>query len=170
MLYKAVDMFPRSFDVARLNAATALVLPLQAAFYVPASSTLSLLLRVKNMLVSDVFQYQRSFTTPMKEDSSNSVSWSVASGKFKLQQYFVPLCNPTSLINQATISFQPFVNQLRLSDGQSMSTIKASSKMFRASVTTSTIPPLALRNISSDHWKMFWSLSLTAICCIHSSV
>ena len=57
MLYKAVDMFPRSFDVARLNAATALVLPLQAAFYVPASSTLSLLLRVKNMLVSDVFQY-----------------------------------------------------------------------------------------------------------------
>jgi hypothetical protein len=35
--------------------------------------------------------------------------------------------------------------------------------MFRASVTTSTIPPLALRNISSDHWKMFCSLLLTAI-------
>jgi hypothetical protein len=113
-------MLLRSFDVARLNAATALVLPFQAAFYAPAFSTLSVSLKVKNILVSDVFQYDARLNFLHWKDTRDPslLQWKgtpqtvfrgLASGKFKFQQYFVPLCNPASLIDQA-ISFQPFVN------------------------------------------------------------
>ena len=47
MLYKAVDYIPRSFFDARINSATAMALPLQAAFYVPPSSTLPIPIKVK---------------------------------------------------------------------------------------------------------------------------
>ena len=47
MLYRAIDYLPRSFDTARINTATAMVLPLQAAFYIPPSSTISVPLKVK---------------------------------------------------------------------------------------------------------------------------
>lgn len=55
MLYRAVDYLPRTFDKARINPATAMVLPLQAVFYVPPSSTLKVPHKIKQMVVSDVF-------------------------------------------------------------------------------------------------------------------
>lgn len=57
MLYCAVDRLPRSYADALLNPATAMILPLQAAFYVPLSSSFAVPNRVKDMMVSDVFQY-----------------------------------------------------------------------------------------------------------------
>lgn len=41
MLYKAMDYTPCIFQAAQINPATALVLPLQAVFYVPTTSSLS---------------------------------------------------------------------------------------------------------------------------------
>ncbi|KAL9545347.1 hypothetical protein MBANPS3_007196, partial [Mucor bainieri] len=57
MLYRAVEYLPKSFANAQLNTATAMVLPLQVAFYTAPSSALVLPQRVKEMMVSDVFQY-----------------------------------------------------------------------------------------------------------------
>ncbi|KAL7314663.1 hypothetical protein PS15m_006206 [Mucor circinelloides] len=50
MLYRAVDRLPRSYAAARLNPATAMVLPLQAAFYVPPSFSFVVPMRVKDMI------------------------------------------------------------------------------------------------------------------------
>lgn len=54
MLYKAVDFLLRSFADVRINTATAMILPLQAIFYVSPTSTLSVPVKVKKMIVSDV--------------------------------------------------------------------------------------------------------------------
>jgi hypothetical protein len=47
MLYKAVEYTPRSFFDVCINSAMAMALPLQAAFYVPPSSTLPIPIKVK---------------------------------------------------------------------------------------------------------------------------
>lgn len=57
LLYRAMDYLPKSYGSARINTATAMVLPLQAAIYVPPSSTFVMPHRVKEMMVADVFQY-----------------------------------------------------------------------------------------------------------------
>src|SRR6478736_4867947 len=58
MLYRAMDYLPRTSGAAAamINTATAIVLPLQAVFFVPSSSSFVVPRRVKEMLVTDVFQ------------------------------------------------------------------------------------------------------------------
>lgn len=50
MLYRSVGCPPGSYAVARLNPATAMVLPLQAAFYVSPSSFFVVSMRVKDTI------------------------------------------------------------------------------------------------------------------------
>ena len=57
MLCRAIDYIPRSFDQAIISPATALILPLQADFYVLPSSSMFITAKIKQMLVSDVFRY-----------------------------------------------------------------------------------------------------------------
>ncbi|KAL7308610.1 hypothetical protein PS15m_011795 [Mucor circinelloides] len=59
MLYRAMDYLPRTSGAAAamINTATAIFLPLQAVFFVPSSSSFVVPRRVKEMLVTDVFQY-----------------------------------------------------------------------------------------------------------------
>lgn len=157
MLYNAVDLLPHSFHAARLSTATAMVLSLQAAFYVPA--------KVKQMLVSDVFQYDPRINFIHWKDTRDPflLAWKrapptvfkgLATGKLKFQPYFVPVFSPAPLEN-SVVSFASFVNQFKIYNGQSISNAKASSKIFRLLVISSVIPPLALRNILSTHWKFF---------------
>ncbi|KAL7334434.1 hypothetical protein PS15p_200061 [Mucor circinelloides] len=115
MLYRAMDYLPRTSGAApaMINTATAIVLPLQAAFFVPSSSSFVVPRRVKEMLVTDVFQYD------------------------------------------ARLNFVPVIQQFRLHDSQSLTNVKASAKTFRLSVLSSSVLPLALRNISTAHWKFF---------------
>ncbi|EPB89766.1 hypothetical protein HMPREF1544_03429 [Mucor circinelloides 1006PhL] len=143
MLYRAVDYLPHSFSAAAINAATAMVLPLQAAFFVPPSSSFVIPLRVKEMLVADVFQYDVRLNFVHWKDTRDPplLNWkrtpsavfkTLASGKLQFQPYFVPVCSPAPLI-ESTVSFAPLVQQLRLEDGQSLITTKASAKVFRLS-------------------------------------
>jgi hypothetical protein len=173
MLYRTVDYLPKSFDEARINTATAMVLPLQAAFYVPPSSTLLVPLRVQEMMVSDVFQFDARLNFVHWKDTRDPslISWKrtpstvfkgLASGAFKFQPYFVPVCSPAPMVN-SEVSFAPLVNQLRLHDGRTLGNVQASAKTFRLSVIASFEQPLALQNVSAAHWKSFWSLSLTYI-------
>lgn len=50
MLHRAIDYLPRSFDDARINTATAMVLPLQTAFYIPPSSIISVPITFHNAM------------------------------------------------------------------------------------------------------------------------
>jgi len=124
MLYRAIDYIPRSFDPAIINPATALTLPLQAAFYAPPSSSMSIPAKIKQMMVSDVFHYDPYLRLLHWKDTSDPdlLVWKRApptiykgliTGNFKLQHYFVPLCRPASFID-TNISFAPFVNCLSL--------------------------------------------------------
>ena len=61
------------------------------------------------------------------------------------------------------VSFAPLVNQIYLQDGLPLPYAQASARTFRMTVISSLEQPLALRNVASDHWKTFWSLSLTYI-------
>lgn len=61
MLYRVIDYFPHTFGAGQINTVTAIVLPLNAAFCVPQSSSLVVLLRVQEMMVVDVFQYEARF-------------------------------------------------------------------------------------------------------------
>jgi hypothetical protein len=173
MLYRAIDYLPRSAEASAVNTATAMVLPLQAAFYVPPSSSFVIPLRVKEMLVSDVFQYDARLNFVHWKDTRdpsllpwkrtpNAVFRALASGNLQFQPYFRPVCSPAPLID-STVSFSPLIQQLQLQDGQSLNNVHASAKAFRLSVLSSVCPPLALRNVSAASWKFFWSLSLTHI-------
>ncbi|GAN06252.1 conserved hypothetical protein [Mucor ambiguus] len=173
VLYRTVDYLPKSFDEARINTATAIVLPLQAAFYAPPSSTLLVPLRVQEMMVSDVFQYDARLNFVHWKDTRGPtlLSWKrtpctvfkgLASGAFKFQPYFVHVCSPAPLVD-SEVSFAPLVNQLRLHDGRTLGNVQASAKTFRLSVIASFEQPLTLRNVSAAHCKSFWSLSLTYI-------
>ncbi|CEP12661.1 hypothetical protein [Parasitella parasitica] len=166
MLYSAVDLLPRSFAQTQINTATAMVLPLQASFFVPPTSAMVAPLRNKQMLVSDVFQYDSNLNFLHWKDTRDPslLQWSrtpstmfkgLARELFQLQPYFVPVCRPAPL-EYLEVSFAPFVNQLISTDGRS----SVSAKSFRLAVLCSVIPPSTLRNISTAHWQMFWSLSL----------
>ncbi|KAK4513850.1 uncharacterized protein ATC70_005856 [Mucor velutinosus] len=149
MLYRAVDYLPKSFDAAPINTATAMTLPLQAAFYVPPSSSLVVPLKVKVMMVSD-------------KRAPSTVFRGLASGTLKFQPYFLPVYNPAPLVDPG-VSFAPLVDQFCLNDGQPLGNAQASAKTFRLSVLSSMEQPLVLQNISASHWKFFWPLSLTYI-------
>ncbi|CEP09128.1 hypothetical protein [Parasitella parasitica] len=118
MLYRAVDLLPRSFAQTQINTATAMVLPL----------------------------------TP------STIFKGLARGLLQLQPYFVPVCRPAPL-EDLEVSFAPFVNQLIPTDGR----LSGSAESFRLAVLSSVTPPSTLRNVSTAHWQMFWSLSLTTI-------
>ncbi|CEP16720.1 hypothetical protein [Parasitella parasitica] len=169
MLYGAVDLQPRSFVQTQINTATAMVLPLQASIFVPPTSTMVAPLRTKQMLVSDVFQYEsnRIFLHWKDTRDPSLLQWSrtpstifkgLARGLLQLQPYFVPVCRPAPL-KDLEVSFAPFVNQLISTDGRS----SVSAKSFRLAVLSSVTPPSTLRNVSTAHWQMFWSLSLTTL-------
>ncbi|OAC98760.1 hypothetical protein MUCCIDRAFT_115001 [Mucor lusitanicus CBS 277.49] len=173
MLYRAIDYLPRSPSSTGINTATAMVLPLQAAFFVPPSSSFEIPLRVKEMVVSDVFQYDARLNFVHWKDTRdpsllqwkrtpNTIFRALASGKLQFQPYFVPVCSPAPLID-STVSFAPLVQQFRLEDGQPLITTTASAKAFRLTVLASASTPLRLRTVSAANWKFFWSLSLTYI-------
>ncbi|KAG2196476.1 hypothetical protein INT46_001041 [Mucor plumbeus] len=107
-----------------------MALPLQAAFYVPPSSTLPIPIKT--------------LETPRCYFGNGHPQ------------------RPSNLEN-STISFIPFVDQLRFPEGQLLANVKVSAKSFCLSIQSSVIPPLSLRNISSSTWKLFWSLSFTTI-------
>jgi hypothetical protein len=173
LLYRAMDYLPKSYGSARINTATAMVLPLQAAIYVPPSSTFVMPHRVKEMMVADVFQYDARLNFVHWKDTRDQslLTWKrtpptvfkgLATGKLQFQPYFLPVCSPAPL-EGSNVSFAPLAEQLRLHGGQSMGSVQASAKTFRMSVISSAVPPLALRNISAASWKLFWSLSLTTV-------
>ncbi|KAK4512396.1 uncharacterized protein ATC70_003095 [Mucor velutinosus] len=151
MLYRTVDYLPRSFGAAAINTATAMALPLQATFYVPSSSLFVIPLRVKEMLVADVFHYDARLNFVHWKDTRDPslLNWkrtpttvfkALASGKLQFQPYFVPVCSPAPL-RDSTVSFAPLVRQLRLQGGQALSSTKAFAKIFRKSVLASVLPP-----------------------------
>lgn len=124
MIYRAVDYLPKSFDNVRINVATAMVLPLQAAFYVPSSSTFVFPLKVKETMALYVFQYNvRLLNFVHWKDSRHPflllLSWKrapstvfkglLASGAFKFQPYFIPGCSPAPPV-ESGVSFAPLVN------------------------------------------------------------
>ncbi|KAF1803102.1 hypothetical protein FB192DRAFT_1456330 [Mucor lusitanicus] len=173
MLYRAADYLPKTFGAAQLNTSTAMALPLQVAFYVAPSSTLVLPLRVKEMMVSDVFQLDGRLNFVHWKDTRDPsllqfkrtppiVFRALASGTLKFQPYFAPVCSPAPLVD-SDVSFAPLANQIRLHDGQPLGNVSPSAKAFRLTVTASAPQPLALRNVSAAHWKFFWSLSLTYV-------
>ncbi|KAK4510370.1 Vacuolar protein sorting-associated protein 70 [Mucor velutinosus] len=174
MLYRAVDYLPKSYDAARINTATAMAaLPLQAAFYVPPSSSLVVPRRVKAMIVSDVFQYDARLNFVHCKDNRDPslLNWKrapstvfkgLASAQLKFQPYFHPVCSPDPLVD-SDVSFAPLVHQFCLHDGQPLGNAQASAKTCRKSVLSSMEQPLALQNVSASRWKFFWSLSLTYI-------
>ncbi|CEP17652.1 hypothetical protein [Parasitella parasitica] len=173
MLYRAADLLPRSFDLATINPATAMSLPLLAAVYVPPGSSFSLPHKVKQMKVSDVFQYDphlhflhwkapRDPSLLQWKRAPGSVFRGLTSGQLKLQSYFAPVCRPAPPI-ESVVTFAPFVQQLQLAEGTSFVAATTSAKTFRAAVLSSVLSPMALRNIAPAQWKWFWSLSLTTI-------
>ncbi|KAG2200402.1 hypothetical protein INT46_009582 [Mucor plumbeus] len=173
MLYRAIDYIPRSFDPAIINPATALTLPLQAAFYAPPSSSMSIPAKIKQMMVSDVFHYDPYLRLLHWKDTSDPglLVWKRApptiykgliTGNFKLQHYFVPLCRPASFID-TNISFAPFVNCLSLDVSLTAAKSKVSAKLFRSAFQSTQIAPESLRKVSATSWKYFWSLSLTVV-------
>ncbi|KAL7319811.1 hypothetical protein PS15m_002901 [Mucor circinelloides] len=114
MLYRAIDYLPRTWEQAKVNTATAMVLPLQAAFYVPPNSSFIVTVKVKEMMVSDVFQYEARLNFIHWKDTNDPslLQWKrapstvfrgLASGKLKFQPYF-----------DSDVSFAPLVNQFRL--------------------------------------------------------
>ncbi|KAL7319073.1 hypothetical protein PS15m_002244 [Mucor circinelloides] len=127
MLYQAVDYLPRTWEQAKINTATAMVLPLQAAFYVSPNSSFIVPVKAKEMMVSDVFQYDARLNFVHWKDTNDPslLQWKrapstvfrgLASGKLKFQPYFVPVCSPSPPVD-ADVSFAPLVNQFRLQDG-----------------------------------------------------
>ncbi|CEP14773.1 hypothetical protein [Parasitella parasitica] len=146
-----------------------MALPLQALFFVPSTSAMVAPLRTKQMLVSYVFQYDPNLNFLHWKDTRDSslLQWSrtpstifkgLARRLLQLQPYFVPVCQPAPL-EDLDVSFAPFVNQLISTDGRS----SVSAKSFRLAVLSSVIPASTLRKVSTAHWQMFWSLSLTTI-------
>ncbi|KAK4519269.1 uncharacterized protein ATC70_009501 [Mucor velutinosus] len=173
MIYRAVDYLPRSFGSARINTATAMALPLQAAVFVPPSSSFVLPLRVKEMMVADVFQYDSRLNFVHWKDTRDPslLTWKrtpstvfkgLATGKLQFQPYFEPVCSPAPL-EDSVVSFAPLIEQFRLLDDQPLGNVQASAKAFRQAVLSSVVSPLALRKISASSWKFFWSLSLTTV-------
>ncbi|CEP09753.1 hypothetical protein [Parasitella parasitica] len=163
----------RSFDLATINPATAMSLPLLAAVYVPPGSSFSLPHKVKQMKVSDVFQYDphlhflhwkapRDPSLLQWKRAPGSVFRGLTSGQLKLQSYFAPVCRPAPP-TESVVTFAPFVEQLQLAEGTSFVAATTSAKTFRAAVLSSVLSPMALRNIAPAQWKWFWSLSLTTI-------
>ncbi|EPB86201.1 hypothetical protein HMPREF1544_07013 [Mucor circinelloides 1006PhL] len=179
MLYRAVDYLNKSFDDARSNIVTAMVLPLQVAFYVPPSSTFVDPLKAKEMMALYVFQYDvrlLNFVHYWKYTRlpSTFLSWKrspftvfkgllVASGTFNFQPYVVPVCSRPATPVKSGVSFAPLVNQIRLMNGQTLGNVQATAKTFPLSVILSFEQSLSLRDVSASHWKFFWSLSLTYI-------
>jgi len=124
MLYRAVDYLPRTFGAAQINATTAMALPLNADFYVPRFSSFLIPLRVKEMMIAEVFQYDArlNFVYPKDTRDPSLLTWkrttavvfkTLASGKLQFEPYFVPVCSPASFID-STVSFAPLVEKLRL--------------------------------------------------------
>ena len=173
LLYRAVDYLPRSFGSARINTATAMVLPLPAAIFVPPGSSFVLPHRVKEMMVADVFQYDARLNFVHWKDTRDPslLTWKrtpptvfkgLARGLVRFQPYFLPACSPVPF-EGSEVSFAPLTDQLRLQGGLSLGNVQASAKTFRLAVISSAVPPLALRKISAASWNFFWSLSLTTV-------
>ncbi|GAN08885.1 hypothetical protein MAM1_0229d08404 [Mucor ambiguus] len=125
-----------------------MVLPLQAAVYVPPSSSFLLPLRAKDMLISDVFQYDARLNFIHWKDTRGPflLSWKrtsatvfrrLASGNLKFQPYFAPVCNPAPL-EDSTVSFAPLINQFQLQNGQTLVNGTALAKAFRLTSTDSS--------------------------------
>ncbi|EPB81726.1 hypothetical protein HMPREF1544_11545 [Mucor circinelloides 1006PhL] len=136
-----------------------------AAFFVPSSSSFVVPRRVKEVFVTDVFQYDVRLNFVHWRDTRDPslLTWkrtphtvfkALASGKLRFQPYFVPVCSSAPL-DDSTVSFVPVILQFWLHDGQSLTNVKASAKTFQLSVLSSSVPPLALCNISAAHWKFF---------------
>jgi hypothetical protein len=172
MLYEAIDYIPRSFYQAIISPAIALILTLQDAFYAPSSS-MSVLAKVKQMLVSNVFHYDPHLRLLHWKDTLDPdlLVWKHApptiykgliTGNFKLQHYFIPLCRQASFVD-TNISFTPFVNLLSLDVSPSVARSKVSAKLFRSVFQSSQSASESLRKVSATSWKYFWSLSLTVV-------
>ncbi|KAG1060877.1 hypothetical protein G6F42_027838 [Rhizopus arrhizus] len=147
MLYRAVDYLPRTWEQAKINTATAMVLPLQAAVYIPPNSSFVVPVKVEEMMVSDVFQYDARLNFVHWKDTNDPslLQWKrapstvfrgLASGKLKFQPYFVPVCSPSPPVD-SDVSFAPLVNQFRLQDGKALGNVQVSAKTFRLAVIAS---------------------------------
>ncbi|KAG2212134.1 hypothetical protein INT46_006051 [Mucor plumbeus] len=173
MLYEAIDYIPRSFYQAIISPAIALILPLQDAFYIPSSLLMSVLAKVKQMLVSNVFHYDPHLRLLHWKDTLDPdlLVWKHApptiykrliTGNFKLHYYFIPPCCQASFVD-TNISFTFFVNLLSLDVSLSVARSKVSAKLFRSVFQSSQTASESLRKVSATSWKYFWSLSLTVV-------
>jgi hypothetical protein len=127
MMYRAMDYLPRTYDAyTNINTATAMILPLQAVIYVPSTSSLVLPLKVKKMMVSDVFQYDSRINFVHWKDTRDPslLTWKLApkaifkglaSGGIKFQPFFVSVCSPAPL-ESSEVSFAPLVDQFYFTD------------------------------------------------------
>ncbi|CEP13623.1 hypothetical protein [Parasitella parasitica] len=173
MMYGAMELLTKFFEKPQINTTTAMALPVQVAIYVPPSSRSVIPLKVKQMQVLDVFQYDTRLNFVHWKDTHDPSlrSWNrapaavcrgLASGKLQFQPYFLPVCG-SSPPGNLEISFVPVIKTFALPDGQSLTNVKASSKTFRQPVLSSVLPPATVSHVSAAHWKHFWSLALTSV-------
>lgn len=125
MLYRAIDMLPRDYGSVTINHATGLILPLATILYLVSTSSYKLPQNLKAMAVSDVFQLHPSDQFLQWKDTAYTslLLWKQAprqlfrgieSGDIKLQPFFLPLCNPTAVIDttSTSVSLRPFIQKL----------------------------------------------------------
>lgn len=125
MLYRAIYMLPRDYDSVTINHATGLILPLATILYLVSTSSYKLPQNLKAMAVSDVFQLHPSDQFLQWKDTAYTslLLWKQAprqlfrgieSGDIKLQPFFLPLCNPTAVIDttSTSVSLRPFIQKL----------------------------------------------------------
>ncbi|KAI8636625.1 hypothetical protein BD408DRAFT_355313, partial [Parasitella parasitica] len=177
ILYRSIDSIPRNYDSVQINHSTALHLPLQTVLFTRPHSPFRIPPKIKDMTVSDVFQYNanRQFLHWRDTQDSTLRRWKQAptklfrgiqSGDLQLQPFFQSLCYPcisssSTSASSSTIDFTPFALQLEFPNGATVLS-KISTKTFRQACSD-TFVPTCLSSISSDFWTLFWALALTML-------
>ncbi|EPB81367.1 hypothetical protein HMPREF1544_11916 [Mucor circinelloides 1006PhL] len=177
VMYRSIDMLPRNYDRVEINLPTGLTLPISAVIYPSPQSIIKLPRRARTMTVADVFQvHPTHHFLHWKSPSDPSLAvWQraprqllqgIASGTYRLQPFFLPLCSPSAIpppSPPSAPSCRPFVACLTVDNGLVLTSNGVSSKSFREACFTAHEVPSHLTSIKSSAWNFFWSLTLTMV-------
>ncbi|CEP07633.1 hypothetical protein, partial, partial [Parasitella parasitica] len=141
MLYRSVDLLPRDYDLAAINHATGLSLPLRAILYTTASSTYKYPAKFQSMAVADVFQLHPTLRFLHWKDPADP--------HIRLQPFFLPLCSPALASSTVSpdISFRPFADNFLVDMDLHNPAARCSSETFREACQSSHTPPSQLTAI-----------------------
>ncbi|GAN09494.1 hypothetical protein MAM1_0271c09024 [Mucor ambiguus] len=125
MIYRSIDMLPRSFAEVTINLPTALMLPLSTVIYSDRQCNVKLPRKIHAMTVANVFavhpteqflHWKRSFDPSLAiwQRAPRQLIQGISKGTFKLQPFFLPLCVPSAAASPSppSPSLRPFVTHL----------------------------------------------------------